>query len=103
MPFLIDATDKQGQLAVRQKLRPDHLEYLNGQVHLLLAAGAKLSDDGTTPQGSFYLVDVEERTSAEAFINADPYMRNGVFGAVTVTRVRKGYFDFARQPAAVKA
>jgi uncharacterized protein YciI len=103
MPFLIDATDKQGQLAVRQTLRRDHLEYLNGQVHLLLAAGAKLSDDGTTAQGSFYLVDVEERALAEAFINADPYMRNGVFVTVTVTRVRKGYFDFARQPASVKA
>ena len=103
MPFLIDATDNEGQLAVRQRLRPDHLEYLNGRVHLLLAAGAKLSDDGSTPLGSFYLVDVEERALAEAFIAADPYMRNGVFGAVTVTRVRKGYFDFARQPAPVKA
>jgi uncharacterized protein YciI len=103
MPFLIDATDKQGQLELRQKLRPDHLEYLNGQVHLLLAAGAKLSDDGTTSLGSFYLVDVEERALAETFINADPYMRNGVFGTVTVTRVRKGYFDFARQPPAIKA
>jgi uncharacterized protein YciI len=103
MPFLIDASDKPGQLAVRQKIRPDHLEYLNSQVHLLLAAGAKLSDDGAMPQGSFYLVDVEDRASAEAFINADPYMRNGVFGAVFLTRVRKGYFDFARQPAPVKA
>jgi uncharacterized protein YciI len=103
MPFLIDATDKPGQLAVRQKWRPDHLEYLNGQVHRLLAAGAKLSDDGATSLGSFYLVDVEERVLAEAFINADPYMRNGVFGTVTLTRVRKGYFDFARQPPAVTA
>jgi uncharacterized protein YciI len=103
MPFLIDATDKPGQLAIRQKIRPDHLDYLNSRVHLLLAAGAKLSDDGTTPQGSFYLVDVEDRASAEAFINADPYMRNGVFAEVTVTRVRKGYFDFMRQPPSVKA
>ena len=103
MPFLIDASDKPGQSAVRQTVRPDHLEYLNSRVHLLLAAGAKLSDDGATPQGSFYLVDVEDRASAQAFIDADPYMRNGVFGVVTVTRVRKGYFDFQRQPAPVKA
>jgi uncharacterized protein YciI len=102
MPFLIDASDKPGQSALRQKIRPDHLEYLNGQVHLLLAAGAKLSDDGATPQGSFYLIDVEDRAAAEAFINADPYMRNGVFGTVVVTRVRKGYFDFQRQPTSPK-
>jgi uncharacterized protein len=103
MPFLIDATDKPGQLALRQQMRPDHLEYLNGQVHLLLAAGAKLSDDGATPQGSFYLLDVDERAAAQAFIDADPYMRNGLFASVTATRVRKGYFDFARQSASVKA
>jgi uncharacterized protein YciI len=103
MPFLIDASDKPGQAALRQKVRPEHLEYLNSKVHLLLAAGAKLSDDGATPQGSFYLVDVEDRAAAQQFIDADPYVRNGVFGAVTLTRVRKGYFDFARQPTSVKA
>jgi uncharacterized protein YciI len=103
MPFLIDASDKPGQLSVRQKIRPDHLEYLNSQVHLLLAAGAKLSDDGATPQGSFYLIDTDDRARAEAFIDADPYRRNGVFGTITMTRVRKGYFDFARQPAPVMA
>jgi uncharacterized protein YciI len=103
MPFLIDATDKEGQLALRQKWRPAHLDYLNRQMHLLLAAGAKLSDDGTASQGSFYLINVEERALAEAFINGDPYMRNGVFGAVTLTRVRKGYFDFARQAPTVTA
>jgi uncharacterized protein YciI len=103
MPFLIDASDKPGQLSVRQMIRPDHLEYLNSQVHLLLAAGAKLSDNGATPHGSFYLIDTDDRARAEAFINADPYMRNGVFGTITMARVRKGYFDFARQPAPVKA
>jgi uncharacterized protein len=103
MPFLIDASDKPGQASVRQKIRPEHLEYLNSQVHLLLAAGAKLSDDGATPHGSFYLIDTDDRARAEAFINADPYVRNGVFGTIAMTRVRKGYFDFARQPASAKA
>ena len=51
-----------------------------------------------TPQGSFYLVDVEDRAAAQAFIDGDPYVRNGVFGPITLTRVRRGFFDRARVP-----
>ncbi len=96
MPFLIDATDGEGQAALRQQVRPQHLGYLAQNVGLLLAAGAKLSDDGGTALGSFYLVDVEDRPAARAFIEADPYMKSGVFGDVCLTRVRKGFFNHAR-------
>ena len=98
MPFLIDATDGPGQAALRQQIRPQHLDYLAGQVGLLLAAGAKLSDDGSVPLGSFYLLNVEERRLAQGFIDADPFVVHGVFAHVTLTRVRKGFFDFARCP-----
>lgn len=96
MPFLIDATDKAGQAETRQRVRPDHLAYLGRSVQLILAAGAKLSDDGATPLGSFYLVDVEDRAAAQAFIAADPYMQASVFADVQLTRVRKGFFDRAQ-------
>ena len=103
MPFLIDATDREGQAETRQRVRPDHLAYLGRSVHMILAAGAKLSDDGSTPLGSFYLVDLEERAAAQAFIGADPYMVAGVFGDVRLTRVRKGFFDGAQVAASAAA
>ena len=96
MPFLIDATDAPAMSDLRQRMRSEHLAFLNQRVHVLLAAGAKLADDGAGPIGSFYLVDVEDRAAAQAFIDGDPYKRERVFGSVTLTRVRKGYFDFAR-------
>ena len=95
MPFLIDASDAPGKAELRQQVRPEHLEYLTRNVGLLLAAGAKLSDDGAKPLGSFYLVNLEERPAAQAFIDGDPYVRNGVFGPIVLTRVRKGFFDYA--------
>jgi uncharacterized protein YciI len=94
MPFLIDATDKPDSAELRAKTRPEHLEFLKASLPKLLAAGAKLSDDGATSWGSAYIVDVETRAEAEAFINADPFTKAGLFGAVNITRWRKGFFDF---------
>ena len=99
MPFLIDATDAPDMAGLRQKIRPDHLAYLEANQAMLLAAGAKLSDDGNTASGSFYIVATESREAAEAFVAADPFTRSGVFGTITLQRWRRGFFDFKRQPA----
>lgn len=96
MPYLIDATDRPGQGETRQRIRPQHLDYLERRANMLLAAGAKLSDDGLSSIGTYYLLAVEERAAAQAFLAADPYAAADVFGAVTITRVRKGFFDFTR-------
>lgn len=95
MPYLIDASDGPDVAELRARLRPDHLAHINDHLPLILAAGAKLSEDGT-PIGSAYLLDVEHRRAAEEFIQADPYVLGQVFGTVTITRWRKGFFDHAR-------
>jgi len=100
MPYLIDATDKPGNQVLRQANRPAHLRFLEEHLRLLIAAGAKLSDDGTTSWGSIYIVDVEDRPAAEAFIAKDPYSAIELFERVTITRWRKGFFDFKRVPPA---
>jgi uncharacterized protein YciI len=94
MPFLIDATDKPNSGDLRTRTRPEHMEFLKASLPKLLAAGAKLSDDGATALGSAYIVDVDTRAEAEAFINADPFSKAGLFGTITITRWRKGFFDF---------
>ncbi len=65
-------------------------------MHLLLAAGMTLSDDGGTPTGSFYILDVEERAEVDAFLEAEPYRRSGILTSVTIARWKKAIFDFAR-------
>lgn len=94
MPFLIDATDKPNSAELRAKARPEHMEFLKASLPKLLAAGAKLADDGVTALGSAYIVDVDDRAAAEAFIHADPFHKAGLFGTVTITRWRKGFFDY---------
>jgi uncharacterized protein YciI len=98
MPFLIDATDKPNAKELRAKVRPEHLAFLDSNVLRLLAAGAKLSDDSETAHGSTYILDTDDRKAAEEFIKSDPFSKAGLFDSVTITRWRKGYFDFKKVP-----
>ncbi len=91
MPFHIETFDKPGHAQMRQDLRAEHLAYLNEHVGLLLACGGKLDDAGASAGGGVYIVDVEERAAAQAFIEADPYHRHGLFGEVRITRWRKAF------------
>ena len=46
MFFVIKTTDKDGQQALRDKLRAAHLDYLDSRIGPLVAGGGLLSDDG---------------------------------------------------------
>ncbi len=93
MPYMIEAWDKPGQAEIRQNIRPTHLAYLAQNQKLLLACGAKLTDDGNTATGSFYIVDVDTREEAQRFIEGDPFSAAGLFDRVVVTRWRKTFLD----------
>lgn len=93
MPFLIETYDKPDHQALRLSTRDAHLEYLDSHVSQLIACGAKLSDDGEAAHGGIYLVAVESRDEAEAFIEADPFFRAGLFERVEISRWRKAYLD----------
>ena len=94
MAFLIETFDKPESYALRLEHRNEHLKYLDENVNLLLACGAKLSDDGTTASGGIYLVDVDSRQSAQHFIEDDPFYKAGLFSDVKIKRWRKAYFNF---------
>lgn len=91
MPFMVETYDKPGCAELRSQLRPAHLDYLEANKALLLACGAKLSDTGDVASGGLYLLDVETRSEAEAFIAADPFAQGDLFQRVFITRWRKAY------------
>jgi Uncharacterized protein conserved in bacteria len=93
MPYMIETFDKPDTGALRQELRPGHLEYLDKNKHLLLACGAKLLDDGVTGTGSFYIVDVDTREEAQAFIDGDPFTAGNLFDRIVISRWRKAYLN----------
>lgn len=93
MPYIIETWDKPGSQALRQSTRNAHLDYLDAQMSKLLACGAKLKDDGSDAGGGLYIVDVETRAEAEAFIAEDPFSKAGLFERTQISRWRKGYLD----------
>jgi uncharacterized protein len=101
LPYLVDATDGPEGAALRQALRPRHLTYLEDHLDLLLGAGAKLGEDGQ-PFGSIYLLDTDARDAVDSFMAGDPYVANGVFASMSVTRWRKGFFDHERLAARIE-
>lgn len=93
MPYMIETFDKPGHHELRLEIRDDHLAYLDAHSTLLLACGAKLSDDASTASGGLYLVDIETREEAEAFIRQDPFSKAGLFEDVTIVRWRQAYLN----------
>jgi uncharacterized protein YciI len=96
MPFIVDVAFHDNSV-LRTKLRPSHVEYLEKNLALLLAAGAKLSEEGAEPHGSLYILDCETLQEAEAFIANEPYYKNGLYRTLTYSRWRKAFFDHVRQ------
>lgn len=96
MPYLVQTTHDPGEVDLRLRVRPEHLAYLDRNMRLLLAAGMTLSDDGATPTGSFYILDVENRSDVDAFMVDEPYRRAGILIDIRVSRWKKAIFDFAR-------
>lgn len=93
MPFMIETFDKPGTLDLRAKVRDEHLAFLKANAALLLACGAKLDDDGNASGGGLYVVALESRAEATAFIESDPFFKAGLFERVAIQRWRKAYVD----------
>ncbi len=94
MPFAIITVDKPNSLALRNQTRAEHLAYLDANKGKLLAAGAKIDDEGEGGYGGVILVDTEDRAEAEAFIQNDPFTKAGLFSGIEVVRWRKAFFNF---------
>lgn len=93
MPYLIETYDDPASAHVRQERYQEHLDFLDRNASLLLACGAKLSDDGARADGGIYLVDLDSREEAEELIAQDPFSQGGLFRKVVVQRWRKAYLD----------
>lgn len=93
MPYLIETFDAPEHAYVRQERYQEHLDFLAENARLLLACGAKLSDDGNSADGGIYIVDLETREEAERFIAQDPFSQGSLFREVGIRRWRKAYLN----------
>ena len=96
MPYAVITRDKPNHLDLRNRVRAEHLEFLEANKDKLLAAGAMTDDDGQGGYGGVIIVDTEDRNEAWNFIQSDPFTKHGLFSAIEVVRWRKAFFDKQR-------
>lgn len=71
-----------------------HVAYLEENVHIVLAAGGLLDDESDRTHGALYVIDVDSRDQARAFIEADPFAKAGMFAELVISRWRKSFYNF---------
>ncbi len=96
MWYAIIGTDIADSQAGRQSARPAHLERLNRLRNdgRLLLAGPFPSIDAEDPgpagySGSLIVAEFDDLQSAQAWVDADPYVAVGVYARVDVRPFRK--------------
>ena len=71
-----------GDIALRDKIRPSHREYLKSQFdkNVLVSAGPFVDDSG-----ALLIYEAESEGALQAILSDDPYwVNNGCLGSVTV-------------------
>jgi uncharacterized protein len=79
MLFSIHCMDRAGALQDRLDNYTAHRAHLNGTSTTIVLAGPIAKDDGETPVGSMFVVDVANRAEAEAFNREDPFYKLGIW------------------------
>jgi uncharacterized protein len=95
MLFAIINTDRPGSLELRLTTRPAHLDYLTAHQACIRSGGALLDAEGR-PEGSLLIVDLPDRTAADAFAAGDPYAKAGLFESSVIRPYREVFHEGAK-------
>jgi uncharacterized protein YciI len=90
--FAVHAIDKADALPRRLEHYSAHRSFIEtDQSHgvSVIISGPLQSDDGDTMIGSLFIVDAPGRAEIESFTKADPFMVEGVWERVTITRFHR--------------
>lgn len=87
MLIALIARDKPGALQTRLDNRAAHLAYIE-ETGVVAQAGPLLDADGEMI-GSLIVLDVEDRSAADAWAAGDPYAKAGLFASVELITWKK--------------
>ena len=87
MRFALLCKDKPGHLEVRKSNRDAHLAYIK-DTGVVEMAGPLLDGEGSM-SGSLIVLEVEDLAAAQAWADADPYNKAGLFSDVTLSAWNK--------------
>lgn len=88
MRFAIQCVLAKNVTEKRLALRPTHLKYLEANKDRIYCGGPTVDQSGH-PEMMLILFNAPDLSSAEAFIQAEPYNQAGVFEQITVREWRQ--------------
>ena len=83
MLYAFICTDRPNSVDLRMKVRPAHIEYLNGLGDRLKAAGP-FTDEAGNPIGTLAIIEAKDRAAAEDVARNDPYTKADLFATVEI-------------------
>ena len=84
MHFTIHCLDKQGAVQERLANYEAHKTYLGKASVRIVISGPLLAPDLETMIGSFFLVEAEAQAEVQAFHDADPFKKAGIWERVSI-------------------
>jgi uncharacterized protein YciI len=90
--FVLHAIDLPGALPRRLEHYGAHRAFIETEAEhriSIVMSGPLQTDDGEMMIGSLFIIDAPDRAALEAFVAADPFTREGVWGEVRITRFHK--------------
>lgn len=85
MLFIVSGRDHPNGFEHRLEFRPRHRAYYEALGDDLILSGPYLDDKGD-PVGSMIIIRRDSQDAADMFVAADPFVTEGVFLTVTVSR-----------------
>jgi uncharacterized protein YciI len=90
--FALHAIDRPGALPIRLEQYAAHRAFVETHAEhgiSIALSGPLQSDDGEVMIGSLFIIEAPDRAAIEAFVQADPFTKAGVWGEVSITRFHK--------------
>lgn len=83
MQYVIKAYDGENMLGKRMQVRAAHLENLKTIDGKILCAGGIL-DENDNMKGSVLVLEVDDKSKLDAYLESEPYIKSGVWQKVEV-------------------
>ena len=90
--FAVHALDKPDALALRLEHYPAHRAFLETEGDFgvnVVMSGPLQSDDGGIMIGSLFIMEAAGRDAIVAFVEADPFRKQGIWGELRITRFHR--------------
>ena len=94
--FVLSCTDREGTLEKRLETRPAHLarlQQLDAEGRLIVAGA--MPKDPSNPQAGFYgstmIVDFDSREALDAWLQDEPFLKEGVYSHIDVKPFNKAF------------